>query len=363
MRVSFPRRTDARFDVAWGEVTGAVGDTVTVLPIVVAVAALTDLSLGRLLLGFAVFQVVWGLYYGHPMSVEPMKALAALVIAGGLSGGEYVAAGLLAGAALLVVGRAGALGRLAPYVGEPVVRGIQVGVALVLLRTGVTTGLGDPRLAALSVVVAVGAVVAGYRNVAALAVLGVGAAIAVTAAGPITGHVPTVAVLDPAAVTLNRDTVGATLGQLAMTVGNAAVATSLLVGEYFDAEASPDDLSTSMGVMNLLAVPLGAMPMCHGSGGVAGKYAFGARTATSNLVLGGLYLVLAVVAVDVVAAFPMAVLGVVLVFVALELGRAGVDTEDPLLTAVVGLVALLANVGVAVAVGVVGYHVLARVRR
>ena len=82
MRVSFPRRTDARFDVAWGEVTGAVGDTVTVLPIVVAVAALTDLSLGRLLLGFAVFQVVWGLYYGHPMSVEPMKALAALPIAG-----------------------------------------------------------------------------------------------------------------------------------------------------------------------------------------------------------------------------------------------------------------------------------------
>ncbi|WP_251329972.1 putative sulfate/molybdate transporter [Haloplanus pelagicus] len=353
---------ESRFDVAWGEVTGAVGDTVTVLPIVVAVAALTDLGLGRLLAGFGLFQVVWGLYYGHPMSVEPMKALAALVIAGGLTTGEYVAAGLLAGGTLLVVGRTGTLGRLAPYVGEPVVRGIQIGVALILLRTGVTTGLGDPGLAALSVVVALGAVALGYRNAAALAVLGVGGALAVGNAGTITPHPPSPTLLDPVALTLSRNAVGATLGQLAMTVGNAAVATSLLVGEYFDADASPDDLSTSMGVMNLLAVPLGAMPMCHGSGGVAGKYAFGARTATSNLVLGGVYLLLAVVAVDVVASFPMAVLGVVLVLVALELGRAGVDTEDPLLAGAVGVVALLANVGVAFLVGLVGYHALARWR-
>ena len=362
MRASLAGWTESRFDVAWGEVTGAVGDTVTVLPIVVAVAALSDLSLSHLLLGFAVFQVVWGLRYGHPMSVEPMKALAALVIAGGLSTGEYVAAGLLAGVTLLVVGRTGTLARLAPYVGEPVVRGIQVGVALILLRTGVTTGLAAPSLAALAVVVALVTVVTGHRDVAALAVLGLGAALAVTAAGTITPRLPTPTLLDPATLSFSRNAVGATVGQLAMTVGNAAVATSLLVEEYFDADASPDDLSTSMGVMNLLAVPLGAMPMCHGSGGVAGKYAFGARTATSNLVLGGLYLVLAVVAVDAVAAFPMAVLGVVLVLVAIELGRSGVDTEDPLLTGAVGVTALLVNVGVAFGVGIVGYHALKRVR-
>jgi MFS superfamily sulfate permease-like transporter len=362
MRASLARWTDSRFDVAWGELTGAVGDTVTVLPIVVAVAALTDLSLSTLLVGFAVFQVVWGLRYGHPMSVEPMKALAALVIAGGLSTGEYLAAGLLAGVTLLAIGRTGTLARLAPYVGEPVVRGIQVGVALILLRTGVTTGLETPSLAALAVVVALGTVLAGHREVAALAVLGLGAALAVGAAGPVTPRLPDVALLDPAALAVSRNAVGATVGQLAMTVGNAAVATSLFVEEYFDAGASPDDLSTSMGVMNLLAVPLGAMPMCHGSGGVAGKYAFGARTATSNLILGGLYLVLAVVAVDAVAVFPMAVLGVVLVLVAVELGRSGVDTDSPVLTGLVGVTALLVNVGVAFGVGVVGYHALRRMR-
>jgi len=362
MRASLANWTGSRFDVAWGEVTGAVGDTVTVLPIVVAVAALTGLSLPNLLVGFAVFQVVWGLRYGHPMSVEPMKALAALVIAGGLSTGEYVAAGLLAGAVLLVVGRTGTLARLAPYVGDSVVRGVQVGVALILLRTGVTTGLEAPSLAALAVVVALVTVVTGHREVAALAVLGLGAALALGAAGPITPRLPAPTLLDPASLSLSRNALGATVGQLAMTVGNAAVATSLLVEEYFDADASPDDLSTSMGVMNLLAIPFGAMPMCHGSGGVAGKYAFGARTATSNLLLGGLYLLLAVVAVDAVAAFPMAVLGVVLALVALELGRSGLDTEDPWLTGAVGVTALLVNVGIAFGVGIVGYHALKRVR-
>lgn len=39
--------------------TGALGDSVTVLPVVVAVAALTDLLLANLLLGFAFFQNVW----------------------------------------------------------------------------------------------------------------------------------------------------------------------------------------------------------------------------------------------------------------------------------------------------------------
>jgi hypothetical protein len=100
-----------------GELTGAIGDSVTVFPVVVAVAALTELSLTHLLLGFAVFQIVWGLHYGLPVSVEPMKALAPLVIAGALTADELAVAGLLAGTVLLVVGWTGTLGRIEQYVG------------------------------------------------------------------------------------------------------------------------------------------------------------------------------------------------------------------------------------------------------
>ena len=54
-----------RFDA--GEWTGALGDSVTVLPIVVGLAALTPVSLAHALLFFGVFQVVWGIAYGLPL--------------------------------------------------------------------------------------------------------------------------------------------------------------------------------------------------------------------------------------------------------------------------------------------------------
>ncbi|MEF8868173.1 MAG: putative sulfate/molybdate transporter, partial [Haloarculaceae archaeon] len=97
MGVSFPTGRERGVEFTFGELTGAVGDSVTVLPLVVALGALTDASLAHVLLGFGVFQVVWGLRYGLPVSVEPMKALVGLAIAGTLAYGELVAAGLLAG--------------------------------------------------------------------------------------------------------------------------------------------------------------------------------------------------------------------------------------------------------------------------
>jgi len=345
--------------ISFGELTGAIGDSVTVLPIVVAVATLTDLPLAPLLLGFGAFQVVWGLYYGVPVSVEPMKALAALLIAGALSVPEFLLAGLLSSLVLLVVGTAGLLARVQAVVGDPVIRGIQVAVALVLVETGIELGLGDPGLALAGVAVALGVAAVGYRRASALVVLAVGVRLAAFATGApsvglpsLTPAVPVPTAADPLAV------LEATGAQLAMTVGNAAVATAVLLDEFYDADVSPDELATSMGAMNLLAIPLGGMAMCHGSGGVAGKHAFGARTAGANLLLGALYGLAALVAVELVMAFPMAILGVVVVLVALELGRAGLESDHLPLTLGIGVLGLLTNVGIAFLVGIVGWAVL-----
>jgi len=344
---------------SWDEVTGAIGDTVTVLPIVVALATLTPIPLPHTLLAFGVFQVVWGLWYGLPMSVEPMKALAALAIAGTLSYSEFLLAGLVSGVVLLALGTMGGLARAERAIGRPVVRGVQLAVALLLARTGLDLALGDPAFALAGLAVAIVAIAIGRANVAALGVLGLGVGITVTLAGvpvltvpgvpavPIGKPVPTVGVLEGA------------LAQLAMTVGNAAVATSLLVSDFFDREVSPDELSQGMGVMTLLSVPLGGVPMCHGSGGLAGKHAFGARSAGANVVLGVLYGLAALVAGGgFFALFPMATLGVVLVLVAWELGKNALDSESRGLAVAIGAVSLLSNVGVAFVLGTVGYWVL-----
>jgi MFS superfamily sulfate permease-like transporter len=146
-------------------------------------------------------------------------------------------------------------------------------------------------------------------------------------------------------------------------VGNAAVATSLLVSDFFDREVSPDELSRGMGVMTLLSVPLGGVPMCHGSGGLAGKRAFGARSAGANVVLGALYGVAALVAGGgFFTLFPMATLGIVLVLVAWELGKGALDSESRGLTVAIGALGLLSNVGIAFVLGIVGYWLLEGVR-
>lgn len=342
------------FEFSWSEATGAVGDSVTVLPIVVGVAVLTDRSLGAILLWFGVFQIVWGAYYGVPISVEPMKALAALLLAGVVTTGEYLVAGLVAGVVLLVIGGSDSLQRASGLVGEPVIRGIQLAVALVLLETGVGLGLGDPGLALGAAVLALVVVAAGYRRLSALVVLLAGALIAWLGVGASTVQLPQLGggmAFTGAALTPGM--LEASVAQLAMTVGNAAVATALLVREFYRTTITPDDLASSMGVMNLVAIPFGGLPMCHGSGGVAGKYAFGARTATANVILGVAYIVVAVVAVDVVAAYPLAMLGVILALVALQLGATSLDTDHVPVVAAIGLLGLLTNVGLAFVVGVV----------
>lgn len=355
-------RTGTPIDFSVCEFTGALGDSVTVFPIVVAIGALTDLSLTHLLLGVAVFQVVWGLHYGLPMSVEPMKALAALVIAGSLTAGELAVAGLLAGGILLVVGLTGTLGRITQYIGQPVIRGVQVAVALILLETGVQLSLNSIPLALVAVAIAGVVILAGYHRASALVVLCVGVGITVAQTGLPAPVYPTVTIGLPDVQAVSITAVEGTVAQLAMTVGNAAVATSLLLSDFYDADVSADELASSMGVMNLVAIPLGAMPMCHGSGGVAGKYAFGARTAGSNLILGAIYAIAAVVAIGIVAAFPLSMLGVVLALIAVELGRAGLKSEQLAVTIGVGVIGLVTNVGVAFVLGAVGYLLLQRFR-
>lgn len=360
MDLSGSYRRDTIVDFAWNEVTGAIGDSVTVLPLVVAVAVLTDLSLAMMLIWFGVFQIVWGLHYDVPISVEPMKALAALILAGTITTGEFLLAGVLLGVVLFGMGATGTLARVGQYIGSPVVRGIQFGVALVLLETGLRLGIADLPLAGLAVGIALLLIALGYWNLTAIIVLIVGGLIAGYQTGIPTPTVPTTdGLFLVSSVKLTFSTIEAAIAQLAMTVGNAALAASVLLSDYFDRDISADELSSSIGVMNLIAIPLGALPMCHGSGGIAGKYAFGARTAGANIILGLGYIAVALLAVGLVTAYPVAMLGVILALIALQLGQTSIQQAQayPLVVGI-GVLGVIVNLGVAFVVGIAVYLVV-----
>jgi MFS superfamily sulfate permease-like transporter len=73
--------------------------------------------------------------------------------------------------------------------------------------------------------------------------------------------------------------------------------TASLSRELFPAKrsiASERNLALSSGLANLLLSPFGAMPMCHGAGGLQAQYRFGARTGLAPIILGVVVLVLAV---------------------------------------------------------------------
>ena len=75
--------------------------------------------------------------------------------------------------------------------------------------------------------------------------------------------------------------------------------------------------------MNLVAAWFGGMPMCHGAGGLAGQYRFGARTNGAILFLGSVKLLVAVIFGGSLMAlcqlFPASVLGVMLAVSGIEL--------------------------------------------
>jgi SulP family sulfate permease len=119
-------------------------------------------------------------------------------------------------------------------------------------------------------------------------------------------------------------------------------------------------MSISQGLANLASFLLGGIPMCHGAGGLAAHYRFGARTAGSNLFIGGICLVPAVLfgekIVSVLGLLPLAILGVLLTFAGLQLALMVQDLRDRkdlfVALSMLGL-ALVLNLAVAFIVGIV----------
>src|SRR5690606_29030035 len=77
------------------------------------------------------------------------------------------------------------------------------------------------------------------------------------------------------------------LPQIPLSLGNSVLATRQVIHDLFpDRPVSVRRIGVSYGLLNLAASVLHGFPVCHGSGGVAGHYAFGGRTGGSVLLYG-----------------------------------------------------------------------------
>ena len=341
--------TGARYRWTLPEVNGAVGDTGTLLPLMIGAITVGGMSPTPVLLGFAIAYLVTGLVYRLPVPVQPMKAIAALVMVSEVSPGSVALSGLMIGAVLVILGATGAIDRLARLVPRSIIAGLRLGLGLSLAGVAIGLMTWEPLLAAAALALLIAARRMGAPS--ALVLLAAGAIFAAISDAPVAGIdrdwqpgwliAPDLSIAPEALTEL-------VLPQLALTLTNAVILTALVAGDLFERQAAhvtPRRLCLTSGLLNCALAPFGALPMCHGAGGLAAHHAFGARSGAAALILAGL-LAIAAFAVEtstsLLGRFPDSILGVLLLVASVELAKDRRLTDSrPSCYPVIGITALV----------------------
>lgn len=282
---------------ALGDASGAVADLGVLLPLLAALVLGNGLDVSTALVGVGALYIAAALVFRVPVPVQPIKAAIAIAIAQHLDAVVLAAAGLSLGVLLLVLAATGAAELLARVFTAPVVRGLQLAVGLLLLKSALNLkGIqGSWVLLALAAGIAAALVAAAPRRVpAALLVLAAGLGYGAVAAGGLPAaelHLwqPQLSTASLAPSVLLQALVVLVLPQVPLTFGNAVVALTDLERSYFGPQAArvtPRSVSLSCGAANVAVGLLGGMPMCHGSGGLTAHYRAGARTWRMGLYIG-----------------------------------------------------------------------------
>lgn len=357
-----------RFNLS--ELSGSLGDFGTIIPLILAVALVSDVNARYVLLFFGIWFIITGLIYRLPIPLEPMKAVAVIVIAGSIGASEIAAAGLILGVIFLVLGYGRFFGIIEKWVPQSVVRGIQLGLALLLFRASLGFIIQDFGFFVLGIaIIACFYLVTRFRSIpdlSAIVVIGAGLIGGIVLYGiPPVSFIPAPQLVIPLPPDFSSAFATLVLPQVVLTITNAVLATSLLTKDLFAHDVPPKRFSTTIGLMNLTSVPFGGFPMCHGAGGLAGQYRYGARTGGANIYAGIIFIILALffTSPQVLSIIAVGVLGALLVFVGIEMGRHSLRTDSLIITVIIAVLALVSSMTIAFIVGMVVAYGMARWKR
>ncbi|GER39668.1 sulfate transporter [Striga asiatica] len=423
-KVALAMKENLALRSVWAELNGAMGDLGTYIPIVLALTLAKDLDLGTTLIFTGIYNFVTGAVYGVPMPVQPMKSIAAVAISTpDFNIPEVMSAGICTGGILLILGVTGLMHLVYKLIPISVVRGIQLAQGLSFAMTAVKyvrkvqvfaksksggerpwlglDGLVLALLCACFIIIVNGS---GEENengeinqeLDSLStrtsrmkklrkiIFSLPSAFLIFSLGLVLA-----AIRGPEAVKTfefgpsrmeiikiskhewKEGFVKGTIPQLPLSILNSIIAVCKLATDLFpEKDVSATSVSITVGLMNVIGCWFGAMPCCHGAGGLAGQYKFGARTGACVALLGLAKLVLGLVVgssmVRVLDEFPVGVLGVLLFFAGVELAMCCRDMNSKdecfvmLACAVVSLVGSSAALGFLCGMMV---HLLVRVRR
>ena len=365
------------------ELSGSLGDFGTLLPLAIGYIVVCGMDPAGFLVMMGLMNIVTGLTYRLPMPIQPKKVIAVMAIAQRWTPSMIYATGFGTGLIWLFLAATGWIQKIADHTPKSVVRGIQITLGILLGWEGLKmmVGMGMWSAAAESfgsrfLFVALGVisviVVLTLREnkqaPAGLVLMGLGAFVIL-----LQGHLLDVVRIEFKSPSFTTFTPGEVwqgmlkggFAQLPLTATNAVLATAALIKEYWPARpVSERKLALNMGLINTTSTFFGGMPMCHGAGGLAGQYFFGARTGGANIIEGiveiGLGLFLSSAIVGLFSAFPMSIVGAMMLMVGWSLARYlfALRAKDLAPAGLTVLVSLITNMALGFVVGTVAYFAI-----
>ncbi|HPA14376.1 MAG TPA: putative sulfate/molybdate transporter [Desulfobacterales bacterium] len=375
------------------EFAGSLGDLGTLIPLTVALVVISGLSVTTVLVMVGSFYIFSGLYFKLPIPVQPLKVVCAIAIAfpEKISLPIISASAILFGCILLVLALTGLIDWIAKFFTRPIMRGIQLGLGFILINKGLDfvlqpeifieqSGISvsslspiiNPALGIFGFLIAL-LLLSSKRFPSSLVILSIG-----IVAGIFCGALQNIEFsMGPTPLKIFRPAMDdfvngfflLVLPQIPLTLGNAVMGTadtcySLFGKGNLTERATYRSFACTMGLANIIAGVIGGMPMCHGAGGLAAHYRFGARTGGANLMIGAIFLFIGIVfgktGIALLSSIPNAILGVLLLFAGLELALLIKDVEnhtDLFLTFLIaGIGFVTTNMGIAFFVGIIILH-------
>jgi xanthine/uracil/vitamin C permease (AzgA family) len=322
------------FEFNLREFAGSMGDFGTLFPLSIGYIAVCGLNPSGFLIMMGIANIVTGLVYRLPMPIEPMKVLAVVAIAQHWSPSMVYASGFGMGIVWTVFAVIGVMKWIARVTPDPVIRGIQVALGVILAMEAIKMISTWWVLGIVSILIGL---VLGKNRYAPAAIILMGLGVTIMLVKGQFNLVESTRLTLPSITGFRLEEVWqaflqAGFAQIPLTATNAVIATSALIKSYWpERPVSESRLSLNMGVMNLILPFFGGMPLCHGAGGLAGQHYFGARTGGTNIIEGlieiamGLFLAGSIAGLF--SVFPVAIMGAMMFLVGVELVKFAKDTR------------------------------------
>lgn len=313
------------------EFGGAFGDWGTLIPFIIGYISIVGLKPAGIFLTLGLTNIILGIRFNLPLPVQPQKTIGTVAIAEKWTSNMVVSTGFGTGVIWFLLGFSKKLNKIVEKIPVTAVRGIQLGLALILGWAGVVFFSGNLLLGFISILIII--LLIKNKPIPSAIVLTLMGILIVIFNGAvqlsdIRFGLPIFSLQFPTWQNFLLGMVYAGIAQLFLTITNVMIATVVLIKDLFperDKGIDANNLALNMGAMNLINPFLGGLPLCHGSGGLMAQYAFGARTGGSMILEGIMEIFLGLFFSETLfllfTEFPSSVLGAMLIYTSYLLGR------------------------------------------